>query len=132
MSKANASCKTIRLEAAPERLREIRSFVDEIAERVELDDERAFDLKVAVSEACANAVEHSGGYDSELEICASLYEDRLVIEISDSGDFRLSSRNPERGGERGLGLPLMVALMDEVRFFKNPGRGTTVALSLLL
>jgi serine/threonine-protein kinase RsbW len=131
MSRAKATCKTLSLEAAPERLREIRIFVDELAQRAELDPERAFDLKVAVSEACANAVEHSGGRRAPLEICASLYEDRLVVEISDGGDFRLASRSPERGSERGLGLPLMVALMDEVRFFKNPGKGTTVALSML-
>jgi serine/threonine-protein kinase RsbW len=130
MVNARPVCRNLGLAASPERLKEIRRFVDELAADAALDPERAFDLKVAVSEACANAVEHSGGKRNTLEICASIYKDRVVVEISDSGDFRITSRNPRGSAERGLGLPLMVALMDEVRFFKNPEKGTTVALSL--
>jgi serine/threonine-protein kinase RsbW len=133
MSRASATvCRKIELEAAPEQLREIRGFMDEISQQAGLDPERAFDLKVAVSEACANAVEHSAGEESPLEICATVHPDRVVVEISDGGDFRLAGRGPDRGSERGLGLPLMVALMDEVRFYKRSGKGTTVALSLFL
>lgn len=129
MSRDSALCKRISLESAPERLREIRQFIDQVAEEAELDPERAFDLKVAVSEACANSVEHAGTPQAPMEICASILADRVVVEISDGGDFRMTSRGQDRP-ERGLGLPLMVALMDEVRFFKTPGKGTTVALSL--
>lgn len=117
----------------PVRLAEIRRFVEETAAEAALDEEKIFDLKVAVSEACANAVEHSGGDHAPLEICVFVYSDRIVFEISDSGDFRVPAAQLRAGRDnRGLGLPLMVALMDEVRISKTPRGGTKVALSLLL
>lgn len=98
-----------------------------------LGDEKIFDLKVAVSEACANAVEHSGGDYEPLEVCAFIYSDRIVFEVSDSGDFRVPAAQLRSGRDnRGLGLPLMVALMDEVCISKTPRGGTKVALSLFL
>jgi serine/threonine-protein kinase RsbW len=125
-------CRRIRVAALPARLAEIRRFIDEIGAETRLEPARVFDLKVAVSEACANAVEHSGGAHAPLEVCAWLEEDRLIVEIADSGDFRLP--RVERGPlaeSRGLGLPLMVALTDEVRICKLPAGGTTVRLSVL-
>jgi serine/threonine-protein kinase RsbW len=116
----------------PARLREIRRFVDEVAAEIHLDGDRAFDLKVAVSEACANAAEHAGA-DRFLEICASIEAGRLLFEIRDGGDFRLPALGPDGlRANRGLGLPLMVALMDEVRFHKLAEGGTVVSLALLL
>lgn len=126
-------CRRITVEAQPARLAAIRRFIEEIGEEARLEPSRVFDLKVAVSEACANAVEHSGGTHAPLVVCARVHPDRLVIEINDSGDFRLP--RVERGPlaeSRGLGLPLMVALTDEVRICKLPAGGTAVTLSVLL
>ncbi|GAB4250875.1 MAG: anti-sigma B factor RsbW [Thermoleophilia bacterium] len=132
MTKESSSfCRTLTLEASPKNLREVRSFIEEIAKELGLGEEEAYDLKVAVSEATANAIEHSGGL-TYLEICAHLHPDRLTVEISDGGDFRLAPRRPDSSSGRGLGLPLMVALMDEVRIYKTPEKGTTVALSLFV
>jgi len=39
---------------------DVRKFVEEVGAECALDLERVFDLKVAVSEACANVVEHAG------------------------------------------------------------------------
>lgn len=113
-------------------LRGVREFVAEVAARAGLDEDRIFDLKVAVSEACANAVQHADE-ERALDVCARLEPERLVFEITDAGDFRL----PRRGSDgvrtnRGIGLPLMVALTDEVRFHKLPTGGTMVSLALLL
>jgi serine/threonine-protein kinase RsbW len=110
----------------------IRSFVEEVATEVALDFERVFDLKVAVSEACANAVEHAGCDDMSLKVCACLRARRLTFTVTDSGMFRPPSPRWEGVSNRGLGLPLMVALMDEVTFVRAPGGGTTVSLSVLL
>lgn len=124
-------CLRFSVQAEAERLAEIRRFVEEVGGEFGLDAGRVFDLKVAVSEACANAVEHSGGTHAPLELCAWFHPDRLVFEIADSGGFRVpqGGRNA-RADVRGLGLPLMVALMDEVRIRKTPGGGTNVTLSL--
>ncbi len=128
-----SQCRRLTVSPDPARLTEIRRFVEDVGQEFGLDGERVFDLKVAVSEACANAVEHSGGQHHPLEVCARFYDDRLVFEISDGGDFRLpGARRNARRDDRGLGLPLMVALMDEVRIAKMRGGGTTVHLSLYL
>jgi len=46
--------------------------------------------------------------------------------------FHPPSPPRENANNRGLGLPLMVALMDEVSFARIPGGGTAVSLSVLL
>jgi serine/threonine-protein kinase RsbW len=123
---------TLSVGAAPQNLRAIRTFVDQAAAAARLDAERAYDLKVAVSEACANAVEHSGSEHRPLEICATAHPDRLVVEVANGADFRVNPTGTAPSEERGLGLPLMVAMVDEVRFLKTPDRGTVVVLTMLL
>ncbi len=124
--------RMIRVKAETSRLADIRRFVEEVAGQVTLDMERTFDLKVAVSEACANAVEHAGSQNVPLEVCARVRARRLTFVVTDTGPFRPPSAPRENPQNRGLGLPLMVALMDEVSFTRAPGGGTTVSLSVLL
>ncbi|MCL5942924.1 MAG: ATP-binding protein [Actinobacteria bacterium] len=128
-----ARCMRLTVDAEPARLAEVRRFVEKVGAAAGLGPERLFDLKVAVSEACANAVEHSGGNHAPLQLCAWFLPDRLVFEIADSGDFRLpGAERRGQAGTRGLGLPLMAALMDELRIQKAPGGGTNVSLSVFL
>jgi serine/threonine-protein kinase RsbW len=124
--------RVIRVKAETSRLAEVRQFVEEVAIEASLDLERVFDCKVAVSEACANAVEHAGCHPLPLEVSARLHARRLTFVITDSGQFRNLSSPREDSRNRGLGMPLMVALMDEVSFVRDPGGGTTVSLSVLL
>jgi serine/threonine-protein kinase RsbW len=124
--------RVMRVKAETARLAEIRRFVEEVALEAALDTERVFDLKVAVSEACANAVEHAGCEAVPLEVCAQLHARRLTFIVTDAGLFHPPSPPRENSQSRGLGLPLMVALMDEVSFARVPGGGTTVSLSVLL
>lgn len=124
--------RAIRVKAETAELAGVRSFVEEVASDAALDVERIFDLKVAVSEACANAVEHGGCEEALLEIGASLHERRLTFVVTDTGLFRPPCLPRQAHQSRGLGLPLMVALMDEVRFSRIPGGGTAVSLSVLL
>jgi serine/threonine-protein kinase RsbW len=122
----------ISVDSVTAKLAEVRRFVDEVAADVALDMERAFDLKVAVSEACANAVEHAGCESAQLEVIARLRSRCLTFVITDDGLFRPPSFNRDDFRSRGLGLPLMVTLMDEVTFTRTPRRGTRVTLSVLL
>ena len=124
--------RLIRVKAETAQLSEIRRFVEEVALEAALDVERVFDLKVAVSEACANAVQHSGCSAAPLEVSAQLYARRLTFIVTDTGFFRPPPPPRESFHNRGLGLPLMVALMDEVSFSRAPAGGTTVSLSVLL
>ena len=121
---------SVRAETAS--LAEVRRFVEKVASEIELDAEKTFDLKVAVSEACANAVEHAGCEAKPLQVAARLSRQRLTFVVKDDGLFRPPSYAREDYGSRGLGLPLMVTLMDEVHFARISGGGTRVTLSLLL
>ncbi len=133
MGQARHECEwAIRVDAATAKLAEIRRFVEGVANEAELDLERVFDCKVAVSEACANAVEHAGCESSPLEVLARLDQRTLTFVITDSGLFRPPSPARDDFGSRGLGLPLMVTLMDEVSFTRTPIGGTRVTLSVLL
>jgi anti-sigma regulatory factor (Ser/Thr protein kinase) len=124
--------RTIRIKPETSRLAEVRRFVEDVAAEVGLDAEKTFDLKVAVSEACTNAVKHAGRETAMLEITASRRGDRLTFDVVDSGRFRTPTPGPSDGESRGLGLPLMVALMDDVRFSRGTERGTTVSLSVAI
>jgi serine/threonine-protein kinase RsbW len=122
----------IKVQAETARLADIRKFVERVASEAALDDERVFDLKVAVSEACANALEHAGCPAAPLEVSARLQARRLTFVVTDNGFFRPPPATRENCGNRGLGLPLMVTLMDRVSFSRSPKGGTRVSLSVLL
>ncbi|OFW58848.1 MAG: hypothetical protein A2133_02130 [Actinobacteria bacterium RBG_16_64_13] len=124
--------RVITVKAEKIHLAEIRDFVESIGTELGLGLERIFDLKVAVSEACANVVEHAGCGTTPLEVCADLQSGRLTFTVRDSGSFHPPSPWRDTFNNRGLGLPLMVALMDEVRFMRLPDGGTCVSLSVLL
>ena len=125
-------CRAIEVASETARLADIRRFVEEVAAEVALDRERVFDLKVAVSEACANVVEHAGCETVPLQVRALVEAERLTFTVSDGGVFRPPNPCKQVVGSRGLGLPLMVALMDEVSFVRSPEGGTCVNLSVLL
>jgi serine/threonine-protein kinase RsbW len=105
-----------------------------------VDPDISFDLSVALSEACANAVEHAGtttGYC----VTAQIDGDRCRIEVADSGPglprdrFRHPPRPLSHRGqyaEHGRGLFLIEALVDHVHFDERPGHGTVVSFDKVL
>ena len=79
---------------------------------------------IAVSEACANSIEHAYGLrDETIELHASLTDDEARVMIRDHGQWR-----EPRGGNRGRGIPIMREFMDEVSVEPSP-EGTTVSLT---
>ena len=128
--------------ARAEHLALVRVVVTTLAETVaRLGGGRLDDLRLAVSEAAANAVEAYGrqgrpGAPVVLRLAAAPGE--IVVELSDqAGGFDPEGlvphppvEAPERlHHERGLGVPLMRTLADEVEF-RVEGGGTTVRLVL--
>ncbi|HHW42934.1 anti-sigma F factor [Desulfofundulus thermobenzoicus] len=94
------------------------------------------ELKVAVSEAVANAIVH--GYGSSpsamVRLSATLTEQGIEIRVEDSGrgiaDVRKAmepafSTDPER---MGLGFVFMQSFMDRVQVDSSPGKGTRVTM----
>lgn len=114
--------------ARKESLAEIRAFIRSLAEGVGLSDRTTEDLVLAVSEACANAVLHSGSRSLEVEW--RLGAERIQVEIRDQGIFRSRVRVPSFEGPGGFGIPLMAALTEELDIEEGTRRrpGTRVRL----
>ncbi|MEV0219385.1 ATP-binding protein [Streptomyces sp. NPDC050704] len=102
-----------------------------------VDPDISYDLSVALSEACANAVEHGG--DSVLDASTEAYRvtayldgEKCRIEVADSGPGFPSGRGrtPVRpvhsDAEHGRGLCLIEELADHVHIGNKPGRGGAV------
>jgi GAF domain-containing protein/anti-sigma regulatory factor (Ser/Thr protein kinase) len=88
-----------------------------------LSEPEAYDVVVASQEACANAIEHAyGPGHAEFGVEVSWEAGRIVITVTDQGRWR-----EPRGENRGRGLPLMRALMDEVDV-RHTDAGTSVVL----
>ncbi|MFH8339619.1 ATP-binding protein [Streptomyces sp. AM6-12] len=103
-----------------------------------VDPEISYDLSVALSEACANAVEHGGGEDtpSVYRVTAYLDGEKCRIEVADSGPGFQHTRElrPARpDAEHGRGLCLIRELADHVHIGPKPGRrGTVVSFDKIL
>jgi serine/threonine-protein kinase RsbW len=98
-------------------------------------DECADDIKVALSEACTNVLDHAvNGEDYEVVCC--LDDDKCVIEVIDRGGgfdsafLGLSEAGTE--AEAGRGIQLMRRLVDRVRFENRSKGGTVVHLEKAL
>ncbi|MDH6226124.1 MULTISPECIES: ATP-binding protein [Streptomyces] len=100
-----------------------------------VDPDVCYDLSVALSEACANAVEHGGaggGPAAAYQVTAYLDGERCRIEVSDSGPgFAVDAlcrcaAEPGSDAENGRGLMLIRKLADHVRVDNLPGAGGAV------
>ncbi|MFB7502160.1 ATP-binding protein [Streptomyces broussonetiae] len=103
-----------------------------------VDPEISYDLSVALTEACANAVEHGGGparggSSGAYRVTAYLDGEKCRIEVADYGPgfapapTRTQDIRPVRpDAEHGRGLCLIRELADHVHIGAKPGRGGTV------
>ena len=134
----------LEIPASPEYIAIARLVVSSIASsRRNLGDDRIDDLKLAVSEACTNAIEsygpHSGdGVRDRVRIRVRDDDERLEVDVADTGPgFDLNAlpahppvTDPERlNFERGLGIPLIRTLVDDVQFVSSRG-GTSVRMTI--
>jgi serine/threonine-protein kinase RsbW len=132
--KSGADVIELRLPARVEYIGIARLTVSGIANRLGLSFDEIEDLKLAVGEACTNAVQHAyGGEDGTLRISCKLHPDRIVIEVADQGTgFSHESLKKTLGPinhsltiedvtEGGLGLYLIHSLMDEVEIHVEAG-----------
>ena len=89
------------------------------------------DVALALTEACANVVRHSGVED-EYEVHLAVTDDLCEISVVDTGrgfDSSVLTRGMAPGSaEQGRGLALLTALVDRVKFESRPEEGTIVHL----
>ena len=103
-----------------------------------VDPDVSYDLSVALSEACANAVEHGGTANpgstaGAYRVTAYLDGEKCRIEVADSGPgfpgggrTRTRVRPAPEYAEHGRGLCLIQELADHVHFANRPGHGGAV------
>ena len=127
--------------ARPEFVGLARLVVSSLASsRRDLEDDRIDDLKLAVSEACTNAIEAHAESDVDERVVVRWREgdDHIEISVEDRGQgFDPAAlpehppvTDPERlNFERGLGIPLIRTLVDEVAF-ETSESGTAVRLTM--
>jgi stage II sporulation protein AB (anti-sigma F factor) len=106
------------------RLKEARDFAERAAIAFGLSSEACYQVKLAVSEAVTNAIQHgSDSPDAPVRLEISEQPGALVIEVIDTGRF--VPRVTRRGEmpESGRGLEFMGLMMDEVDL--DPGAAGT-------
>lgn len=114
----------VELPAEVSQLATARAALRRWLSRAGLNHNQTQDVVIAVGEAVTNAVEHghrdvSGG---TVRLQATASADRLQVTVSDTGSWK--PPQPAADGQRGRGIPLMRACMDQVVI--SPGAGGTV------
>ena len=103
-------------------------------------DETLQDLKLALTEACTNSVQHAyqDGRVGTVEILYELEPDRLAVEVADQGPgFEVAEDGDGGDGhgepsESGLGIAIIRALADEVEIGRRDDGGSRLRFVKLL
>lgn len=108
-------------------LADVRRFVAAASEPY-LEQPSIHDLVLAVTEACANAIRHSGS--DEIRVTVTARGPCVEIVVEDDGVYRMSL--PVIDGDAGShrGMYLMAAMVDDFSLHRGTGthNGTTVRL----
>jgi serine/threonine-protein kinase RsbW len=131
---------TLALPMVPDMEIEASKTATAIAESMRMTPDRIDEVRMAVVEACINALEHSQARDREIYVTFQVLGDaeKLRILVRDSGvgfspdeieepsmDAKIKAVN-----KRGWGLKIIRGLMDEVEIHSG-SEGTTVVMSKL-
>ena len=120
--------------------RVVRASAHELGQAIGLPPERVEDLKLAVSEAVNNAIDHGNRREAAklVEVVFALDAEKLEVHIRDEGsgvervDFSrkiVEEQNLESGLLRGFGMYLISALVDDYEVKSSQG-GTVMTLRL--
>ncbi len=115
---------------AREKLSDIRRFLRQTLAKIEVAEPIRQEIVLAVDEACANAIIHGNQCDHNrhLHLEVEIAEDKLLVTISDVGDFEQDLAQHEdhdlhslieQRKKGGLGLKLIYTIMDQVNYHKE-------------
>lgn len=128
--------ETIKMEISsnPEYVSIIRLTTSGIANKIGFSIDDIEDMKVAVSEACTNAIKHSD--DDKFFITFKIFESGICIEIKDNGKGcdveAIKEPDLDMPKESGLGLFIIKTLMDEVSIESIENEGTVIRMTKYL
>ena len=115
------------IDADVRRVREAREWAASAARDFGLPDDDCYQVKLAVSEVVANAIQHgSSAPEDPIRLSVQATEAELVFEVLDTGVFVGADEEAagEEMAERGRGLDLVALIMDEVEL--TPGENGTL------
>jgi serine/threonine-protein kinase RsbW len=125
----------LRFPAKPDYLLLARLALSGLARELPLGDELVADLKLALTEACGNAVRHAyGDADGDVSVVFVVDDSRLLMTVEDRGDgirapdaLELAPAEPLVEG--GMGISIIRAIVDELEVEPGEdGRGTIVRM----
>jgi serine/threonine-protein kinase RsbW len=122
--------------AKPDYLLLARLALSGIARELPIGDEQLADLKLALTEACGNAVRHAyADTPGDVNVVFEIADERLHMTVEDRGngirapDSLTDDEPPARPLESGMGMPIIRAIVDELVVESGPdGRGTRVRM----
>ena len=125
--------RELALPATPASVPTARRWVESLAAKSGLSDDRLFEFVFAVSEALTNAVKHGSprGEQNQIKVLFSRLPESVSIEILDQGEGFESSPvcAPDILAGEGRGIEFMRKLTDEAEFECGP-TGTRVRLAM--
>lgn len=119
------------LPARAENIPLVRHAFGALGEAFAVDEQLLSDVRLAVTEACANVVVHAyaDGAPGPLEVFATLFDDELTVVVRDEGPG-ISPRPGSPG--LGLGLPLIASLTESVQLGRDASERTEVRMTFSL
>lgn len=110
----------------------IRVVIGDALIRLGITEECVDDIRLALSEACTNVLDHAA-VDDEYEVRLQVADETCEISVTDTGTEildagALDGLMPDTGSARGRGVAIMHAVMDQVAFTSEPEVGTIVHL----
>jgi len=111
-----------------------RQVLDGCLETLGVTPETRADIALALSEACANVIQHADA-DDEYEVQVSAQDGQCAIEVVNAGGGIRAEQDAERAltsdpvpatAEHGRGLKIINAVVDNLQLTPNERQGTTV------
>jgi len=119
----------------------VRLAISGIATRMNFTIDEIEDIKISISEACTNAIQHAYGdntnpEEDKIDIKVYIIDNDLEIIVKDFGSgFNLSILGTKEQKEKskakmglGLGLTFIKSLMDKTNFKSTIGQGTEIKM----
>jgi serine/threonine-protein kinase RsbW len=128
----------MKVKASRENLSDLLLFVEHACSRYHISRQTSLNLKLAVEEACVNIIEHgyTGTIPGMIEVTFQASDQQVSIGIVDFGRRFDPTIHPppdtssewDQRPVGGLGVFLMMQLMDEVRYSSAPEQGNRLEL----
>jgi serine/threonine-protein kinase RsbW len=114
----------------------LQAATSEVCQILELDEDTAMNLALAVHEAAVNAVKHGNRMDAakQVKVVFTIRENELIMEVKDQGSGFAPEKvqDPRASGNidkaSGRGIFLIRHFVDKLEFHNVPGKGLTVSM----